>query len=114
MKRTQISGLAAGIAMMAGAMSLAGAPMERVRHEPEPEIEPVLNQRGKRRGPMPKPSKPLPSDYCANVQAQRGFTQARIDYLRRRWLLQNAKDRPSWADWLNSNRKSDLELEFVS
>lgn len=113
MKRNTASAFAAGLGMMAAAAMLAGAPMERPR-APDPDIEPVLNQRGKRRGPMPKPSKPLPSDYCANVQAQRGFTQARIDYLRRRWLLQNAKDRPSWADWLNSNRKSDLELEFAS
>lgn len=101
--------------LMAAALALGAAPMGpsetysyRTR---EPEMEPELPRDRRKRGPAPKPSKPLPSEYRANVQCQWGFTANRIQQLRSQWVKLDPKDRPSWHMYLGSQRRPHHLLE---
>lgn len=103
-------------AMFAGA--LGGEPVSSARREPEPDIKPLLNKRGQRRGKMPNRSKPIPTNYAMNVRAQRGFTTARLTQLRRDWNKHNRQSLPAdmveWWEWLQQHRDNrPLEARFA-
>lgn len=101
-------------AIMAASISL-GANAEPAPYRPqERDIDPELPRnrlRSPKRGPAPKPSKPLPPDYRANVQSQWGFTAKRSQEIRRAWAAMKPKDRPKWDAYLRSQRNPNNKLE---